>query len=210
MCREQKEKGPGGDAPRPEKLVQLRGELGCTSAEYVTGELWLKASLPGCPAHPEGGCGFHKHGSYARVEPPGIRIPRFYCPTARKTFSVLPDFLCSHLSSTMAEVEQVVRHAQVHGVEATAARMQPQSWPSVGERWVRRRLYAVVACLVTLQGLYPERLAQCSPDDVSSYERVLDTTEVLPALRGLAEPSVLQKLIKPAGFRQGKVVHKPP
>lgn len=139
-----------------------------------------------------------------------MRIARFYCPTARKTFSVLPDFLCSHLSSTMSEVEQVVRHAQVYGVPSTAAKMHPRVGPDAAERWVRRRLYAVVAFLVTLQGLYPERLVQCRPNDVVSYECVLGTASVLPALRGFCAAAVLQKLIKPAGFRQGKVVHKPP
>jgi hypothetical protein len=143
------------------------------------------------------------------VEPPGVRIARFYCPDARETFSLLPDFLASRLSSTLPEVEQVVREAQQVGVPAAAAKLRPDVGLQGGQRWVRRRLYAVVAMLVALQGLLPDVLAQCTPAELGSYERVLGTSAVLPALRGFAEPH-LPNLLKPTGFRQGKAVRKPP
>jgi len=125
------------------------------------------------------------------------------------TFSVLPDFLCSRLSSTLAEAEQVVRFAQDRGVPAAAEKMRPRIGVDAGERWVRRRLYPVLAALIACVGLYPERLELCRPNDLKTFARVLNTEAVLPALRPVAEAH-LHKLIKPLGFRQGKVAHKPP
>ena len=63
--------------------VQLRFQSGQTSEDYVTQQGWRKASLPCCPLHPKGGCGFARHGTYERVNPPGTRIspgPRCLLP----------------------------------------------------------------------------------------------------------------------------------
>ena len=38
--------------------------------------------------HPQGGCGFARHGSYERVDPPGTRIARWYCRVGHQTFSL--------------------------------------------------------------------------------------------------------------------------
>ena len=70
-------------------LVQLRYQTDLTSTEYVNREAWSEASLERCPLHPQGGCGFARHGSYERVEPPGTRIPRWYCPLGHQTFRQL-------------------------------------------------------------------------------------------------------------------------
>ena len=116
----------------------------------------------------------------------------------------------ARLKPLLEKVEQVVRHAQAHGVPATAAQLRPRTGPDGGERWVRLRVNLVVAFLVTLHGLSPDVFPQCRPRDVGSYALVLGTSAVLPALRGFVEPSALQKLVKPVGLRQCKLVHKPP
>ena len=51
--------------------MQMRLVTGDTGEGYVTAQGWLEASLAFCPLHPRGGCGFARHGTYARVSPPG-------------------------------------------------------------------------------------------------------------------------------------------
>jgi len=50
-------------------------------------------TLRGCPWHPQGGCGFSRHGTCPRARPPGALIARWYCPLARRTVSALPHCL---------------------------------------------------------------------------------------------------------------------
>ena len=194
--------------PGPSHYVQLRWNVGCTSETYVTGELWKRATIPACPFHPDGGCGVRSHGSYPRVRPRGVRVPRFLCPVTGRTISLLPDFLAAQLSSTTASVEEVVEAAQRLGVPAAAEKLRPRTGLQGGQRWVRRRLYPVVAMLCVLQGVFPDLFAGCSPKEIWSYRGALGTA-VLPALRELGEPH-LQNLIKPLGFHRGTVTHKPP
>lgn len=49
-----------------------------------------------------------RHGTYARLSPPGFLISRRYCPLGRRTFSLLPDCLTNRLPETLDELEQVV------------------------------------------------------------------------------------------------------
>src|SRR4030067_1131115 len=77
--------------------VQTRHKTDLTSKEYVTRKAWREARLHFCPAHPQGGCGFHRNGTYPRVAPAGMRIARYYCPKAKITYSLLPDCLASRL-----------------------------------------------------------------------------------------------------------------
>ena len=92
-------------APRP---VQLRHECPLSGEAYVARSAWRDASLAACPRHPRGGCGLVRHGTYPRRTPVGMRIARYYCPTAHETFSLLPDCLASHLPGELAAVESVV------------------------------------------------------------------------------------------------------
>jgi len=137
--------------------VQLRQERASTSEQYVTERGWESARLERCPLHPRGGCGFARHGTYPRVEPPGTRIARWYCRQGRTTFSLLPDTLASRLSSTLAEVEQVV--ARVEGsssIEQASAELRPDITLPSAVRWVRRRLgpmRSALLAIVTLLGL---------------------------------------------------------
>lgn len=180
--------------------VQLRDPTKLTSEDYVTQKAWLKASLDRCPAHPRGGCGFHRNGTYGRVAPPGMRIARWYCPTARKTYSLLPDFLASRLSGDLAAVEDVVAQAeQCPSVEAAAntLRMDDISLPSA-VRWVRRRLMPVRATLLALVTLMPTLFAGCAPT-LRDVRRVLGTESALVVLREVGAAHV-GALPPPFGF----------
>ena len=180
--------------------MQLRFECSLTGEEYVTQEAWRSATLERCPLHPEGGCGFARHGAYPRCSPPGTRIARWYCPRGHRTFSLLPDCLAARLSGTLAEVEAVVGAVeQAKSLEAACVRLRPDiELPGV-LRWVRRRVQAIHASLNTLKGLLPERFGGCQPR-LGAFAEHLGVAMLLPALRSIAAPH-LRFLPVPLGLR---------
>ena len=181
--------------------VQLRFHTGLTGAEYVTREGWRLATLSRCPAHPSGGCGFSRHGTYARKTPPGTEIARWYCRTAGRTFSLLPDHLAARLPGTLSEIEQVVVTVEQAGsVEAAAEGLRSLdiSLPSV-VRWVRRRLDPVRKLLPIVVGLLPQLLRGCAPT-LTAWRARLACDQVLVWLRALTEVH-LQALVPPLGFK---------
>jgi hypothetical protein len=149
--------------------------------------------------HPNGGCGFARHGTYARLSPPGTRIARWYCPQGHCTFSLLPDCLAARLPGTLAEVEAVVVAVeQAKSVEAACVDLRLDiELPGV-LRWVRRRVQAIQASLRTLKGLMPERFAGCAPR-LGAFAECLQVEGVLSALRAIAAP-YLRWLPAPLGF----------
>jgi hypothetical protein len=171
--------------------VQLRFRTGLTSEEYVKQKAWLSASLERCPLHPTGGCGFARHTAYARVEPPGAFIARWYCPDGQTTFSLLPDCLASRLSSTLAEVEVVATAVETSGetVEAVASRLRPDIGRQGAVRWVRRRVMAAAVALLAVKGLRPDVLAGAEPT-IEGVRAALGVMHALPALRALAGPQL--------------------
>ena len=179
--------------------MQLRFECSLTGAEYVSQEAWRDASLPRCPLHPNGGCGFARHGTYERVSPPGPLITRWYCPAGHRTFSLLPDCLTARLSGTLAEVETVVRAVeQATSLEAACGGLRLDIELPGALRWGRRRVHAVHASLKLLRGLLPEVLATCMPTLAAFSER-LGLAEVLRGLRQIAAV-FLHRLPSPLGF----------
>lgn len=184
--------------------VQLRFDTGLTGDEYVTRELWRSAGLEHCPLHPEGGCGFARHGTYERKTPAGTYIARWYCRRGHCTFGLLPDHLAARFPGTLAEIERVVDAADTRTASlqacADALRPDPVSLPSAS-RWLRRRLAAVRPLLnlaVTLLGL-PAAAAQ----GVASMRQHLGLQAtrlgVLERLRALLQPH-LPVLARPVGF----------
>lgn len=167
--------------------MQLRFATGLTCEEYVKQKAWQIASLERCPLHPEGGCGFSRHTPYARVEPPGTFIARYYCPTGHVTFSLLPDCLAARLSSTLAEVEAVADAVETGEAsrEAIAARLRPDIGVQGALRWVRRRVAAVALALAALKGLRPDLFAGRQPI-LEDFRAVLGVELVLPRARELA------------------------
>jgi hypothetical protein len=154
--------------------------------------------LERCPFHPEGGCGFAAHGTYARVLPPGCLIARSWCPTARISISLLPDFLCSRLTGTLGEVEAVVAAADAATREAASEALRPDIELPGALRWLRRRTRLVHAGLAAVIGLLPGLLAGCKPT-VTSVRSALGAEVALVCLRARVAPH-LATLPPPLGF----------
>ena len=138
------------------------------------------------------------------MRPAGIRVARLRCPKAGVTISLLPDFLASRLSGTLAEVEHAVEAAErAKSQEAAAGQVRPAdvadavTLPSA-LRWLRRRLSPVRSALLALVTLLPE-LFGCAPTIAGLRER-LGVSSVLVSLRARAEQR-LGALEAPLGFR---------
>lgn len=185
--------------------VQVLWKCPLTDERYVTQRAWEGAVLDVCPFHPEGGCGLERLGTYARVEPPGARIQRFWCPKRGESISLLPSFLAARLQGTLAAVEEIVATVEaVGGVSAAVAVVHP---PDVEEpiglagalRSIRRRVRAVRAALVAIVTLLPERFAGVAPT-LAAFREALGAELVLVRLREFAERH-LGSLPAPFGFR---------
>jgi hypothetical protein len=179
--------------------VQLRFDCPLTSEEYVSRQAWREARLESCPAHRQGGCGFARHSTYGRKWPPGTRIARWYCQAAHQTFSLLPDFLAAHLPGTLDEVERVVAAVEAApSVERAADSLRPEVELPGAVRWTRRRLAAVRGALVTIIGLYPDRLVGSAPR-IAALRTRLGVERLLVFLRELSCLH-LHSLPAPLGF----------
>mgnify|MGYP001815738984 FL=1 len=179
--------------------MQLRFATGLTSEEYVTRKAWQEASLDRCQLHPRGGCGFTRHGTYERVNPPGTRIARWYCRQGQQTFSLLPDCFAARWSGTLVEFEAAVNDIEAaRSLEAAAATCRLEiELPGV-LRWLRRRRQAVKTTLVILRGLMPALFVHCAPTLID-FRRCLGVEWVLLSLRAVAAEH-LARLPAPLGF----------
>lgn len=178
--------------------MQLRHETGLTSRQYVTEEGWRQARLKSCPFHP-GGCSLRRHGTYERVDPPGMRVARAYCQLAQTTISLLPDCLAVRLPGSLDEIEQtIVAVERARSVEAATEVVRPDIQLPGAVRWVRRRRAGVRAALIALLTLMPGQLG--SEASVRALRRVLSTERALVALRGIGAAH-LPNLPRPLGFR---------
>lgn len=151
--------------------------------------------------HPGGGCGFARHGTYARAAPPGTRIARWYCPRGHRTFSALPDCLCSHLSGdlvTLAGFVQVCEQAV--SLEAAARDVRCEiELPGV-LRFLRRRVSAVHRALVAIRGLEPLAFFGVVAT-LAAFAVALDVAPTLVLMRLRARvPTHLSGLPTPLGF----------
>jgi hypothetical protein len=171
---------------------------------YVADRAWERAVLCACPMHPDGGCRLQRLGTYARVSPAGTRVPRWWCPVARKSISLLPEFLAARLSGTLDEVEAVVAAVErAGGVTAALEAVHPaDAEDAVGLpcalRSMRRRVRAVHAALLAIITLLPERFAGTRPT-IEGLRIALSTHRALVALRELAATH-LPALPAPLGF----------
>jgi hypothetical protein len=178
--------------------VQLRDPSSLTSQAYVAQRAWRNARLTGCPRHPAGGCGFARHGTYRRQSPPGIRIARYYCPTARETFSLLPDCLASRFPGTLDALEETVAHVETaRSIEAAADTLRPDGVLPSAVRWVRRRLTLVRATLLAVVTLVPDL---CGHDaTLHAVRQQLESPHALVTLRQRVAP-LLPSLPRPLGL----------
>jgi hypothetical protein len=66
-----------------------------------------------------------------------MRIARYYCPTARETFSLLPDCLASHFPGELDAIEHVVAAVETaRSVEAAADILRPDTTLPSAVRWI--------------------------------------------------------------------------
>ena len=139
-----------------------------------------------------------RHGTYPRQTPTGMRIARYYCPTAHETFSLLPDCLASRFPGPLTDLERVVTHVETApSIEAAADVLRPDIVLPSAVRWVRRRLTLVRATLLALVTLLPDI---CGSDaHLSAVRTALATDHALVALRARVA-SVLSALPRPLGF----------
>ena len=178
--------------------MQVRLTAPCTSEQYVTGQLWHFARLTYCPWHRQGGCGFSRHGSYSRVKPAGTRIARWYCPKARRTVSAIPDFLCSHRSGTLTELEALVLDVE----QAPSLMRACDTWrldidlPGA-MRFIQRQVDDIHQTLHLARGLLPQRFAVAR--NLTDFSCCIDVPDVLTALRQILR-AYLQQLPCPVGF----------
>jgi len=161
--------------------VQLRHETALTSEAYLAERAWEKASLSTCPRHPAGGCGFARHGTYPRKTRTGMRVARYYCPTAHETFSLLPDCLASRFPSDLDELERVTIQVATHrSVEAAADVLRPEITLPSAVRWIRRRLRLVRPSLVLVAGLLGLDVGTAT---LAAFRAAWDTDRVLVQAR---------------------------
>jgi hypothetical protein len=126
-------------------------------------------------------------------------VPRWYCPVACRTFSLLPDCLAAKLPGSLVEIEQVLRTVeQAPSLEAAAGKLRPDIQLPGALRWVRRRTMLVHAALAALIALCPAAFCGCEPT-LSSVGARQKTEWVVPTLRHLARAQ-LSTLPPPLGF----------
>lgn len=139
-----------------------------------------------------------RHGTYGRRTPVGIRIARYYCPTAHETFSLLPDCLASHFPGALDPIEQVVATVETaRSVEAAADVLRPEITLPSAVRWVRRRLTPVRRALLAVVTLLPDLFL--GDGRLAAVRLALATPSALVALRTHAAPH-LATLPTPLGF----------
>lgn len=127
-------------------------------------------------------------------------VPRFYCHKGRTTFSLLPEFLATQMTGTLAEVEAVVVAAQEGPTqEAAAMKLRPDIEPPGALRWMRRRTQPIAIACLAVATLYPKEFSP--PVTLADMRRQKGSTALLQYMRKLAE-SQLQSLPAPLGFRR--------
>jgi hypothetical protein len=132
-----------------------------------------------------------------------MRIARYYCPTARETFSLLPDCLASHFPGELEAIEHVVATVETaRSVEAAADLLRPEITLPSAVRWIRRRLTPVRRALVAVVTLLPDLFTGAA--QLAAVRQALATPSALVALRTHAAPH-LAALPTPLGFHRRPV-----
>lgn len=149
--------------------MQIRYATQLSDTEYVSRHGWVWARLESCPVHPEGGCSFHRHGTYTRRRPEGTRIARWYCRESHRTFSLLPDCFASRYSGSLSELEEAVAELEIGStVDAAAEKARPMGredsvTPLTAKRWLERRAKLLYASLYMIISLLPSLFAEFRP-----------------------------------------------
>lgn len=177
--------------------MQIPLRTSSTIEGYVATREWRRAHLSCCPLHPHGGCSLRRHGSYARLTSPGVRIARWYCPQGRTTFSLLPDFLAARLPGLLATIERAVTvTASTRSMEVAADVLRGSEVNLPGAvRWLRRRVTAVRRSITAVKLVAP-----LLAPDVLECAASGDDTPILPELRRALPLTALNCIPAPLGF----------
>lgn len=187
--------------------MQVRLATLTTSEDYINGKLWCSATLSGCPWHPNGGCGFARHGTYRRVKPANTRIARWYCPRARRTVSALPDCLASHRCGTLEQCEALVRTAEsAPSMQAACRQLRTDIELPGALRYVTRLVRDIHRALKTIKGMFPERFI--GAPTLRDFALQVATPQVLMQLRQIAW-RYLPQLPTPLGFNPPPIGAQP-
>lgn len=135
------------------------------------------------------------------MTPAGMRIARWYCSQGHCTFSLIPDFLASHLPGSLDDLERiVVKVEQSKSIETAADVLRADDDISLASaiRWVRRRIILVRNALACVTRAIPARYGTCQPS-LTAFRFQHEMTSVLPQLRIIAA-DYLFVLPPPLGF----------
>jgi len=135
------------------------------------------------------------------MTPAGVRIARWYCPQGHCTFSLIPDFLASHLPGTLDDLERiVVKVEQSRSIESAADALRADDDITLASavRWVRRRIMLVRSVLAGVTHAIPARYGTCPPN-LTAFRCQYEMTSVLPQLRKIGA-NYLYVLPPPLGF----------
>lgn len=173
--------------------MQIPLRTSATVEDYVARQEWRSAHLSCCPLHSRSGCSLRRHGSYARLTSPGVRIARWYCPQGRMTFSLLPDFLAARLPGQLATIERAVMVVTAaRSMEAAADALRgPEIGLPGAIRWLRRRVMAMQRSITAVKLMAPDVLERAATGD---------DAPILPKLRRALPSSTLNDLPVPLGF----------
>lgn len=185
----------------------MRWSTPLTGEDYVAREQWSAATPAGCPWHPEGGCGFKRHGTYRRVWPRGCLIARYYCPATGRTVSLLPDCLAARRTGSLERIEAEVLGVERAASRAAAAALQRPDIELPGAlRWLDRACRQVRAGLAAVRAIAPEPFANAALS-IDGFGAVLGDTAgqhgVLRTLRAIV-PDALGHVPAPLGFDPGR------
>jgi hypothetical protein len=132
-----------------------------------------------------------------------MRIARYYCPTARETFSLLPDCLASHFPGELDAIERVVATVETaRSVEAAADVLRPAITLPSAVRWIRRRVTPIRRALLAIVTLRPDLFT--GDARLTAVRLALVTPSALAALRIQAAPQRAM-LPTPLGFHHRAV-----
>jgi hypothetical protein len=145
-----------------------------------------------------------------------MRVARYYCPEGRTTFSLLPNCLASRLSSTLAEVEQVVVVAEgAPTLEHAAAELRPDVDRQGAVRWIRRRVGPIRVALLAIATIQPWAVEDIGVPTLTRARTVLGVPALVhlrdtagPQLRSLPPPLGLGPRTRPRRSRQDRFQHE--
>ena len=181
--------------------MQIHDKTPLSIRAYMKQSGWPNARLKTCPINPGGNDRLHRHGTYARKYPDGMRVARSYCRSCRKTFSLLPTFMAAGCPGTLDDIEKVVLVYEEWGTlngSLQRVRAGHGNTARAQRRWLQRRIVAVHLLLATAKGLFPALYGDVDPT-LASFRHKGPPANTLVILRIQCEPW-LQTLPRPVGF----------